>query len=208
MVSPSATGYQFLNGNDDEVRGYHGESLLRQLKRVQNVNYSLSIDRQKVYQYGQLGCIDMAVMNAPDVSLDFSYLFTDGQNEHLLGFNNADNKNFISKDFVADRDGRNFYIYTSPQANDAAVAIEDPATRISKMEAQKSGEKSVISLGNCYVTNYSINASVGALPTVSVSAEAFNKKSDVQSGAFFSAAMSPGLDITGGVESPNKFKIP
>jgi len=204
MVSPSATGYQFLNGNSDRP----GESLLRQLKRVQNINYSFGITRQKVYQYGQLGCIDNVVVDAPDVSLDFTYLLTDGKNEHLLGLNNHDNSNLMSSDLASDRDGYNFYIYTTNQKDDAISTNADAATRISQMEAQATGAKTVMAIGNCYLSNYSISASVGSVPTASVSVEGFNIKSDTHSGAFAGASRSPGIDITGAVESTNDYKIP
>ena len=204
MVSPTATGYQFLNGNAERP----GESLLRQIKRVQSVNYSFGISRQKVYQYGQLGCIDNVVVEAPDVSLDFTYLLTDGKNEHLLGLNNHNNTNLISSDLASDRDGYNFYIYTTNQKDDAVSTNADAATRISQMESQATGEKTVISLGNCYLSNYSVSASVGSVPTASVSVEGFNIKSDTKSGAFFGPSKSPGIDITGGVESTNDYKIP
>ena len=73
MVAPSATGSQYLND------GGAGESLIRQLKRVQNVNYGFSINRTDTYKFGQLARIDSAVLSAPTVSLDFSYYLTDGQ---------------------------------------------------------------------------------------------------------------------------------
>jgi hypothetical protein len=206
MISPSATGYQFLNGNT-QTDNRRGESLLRQLKRIQNINYAFGIERQKVYQFGQLGCIDNVVIEAPTVSLDFTYLLTDGKNEHLMGFNNHDGSNFISADMALDRDGSNFYIYTTDQKDDAAVSATGHAARISAMESQPTGSKTVIALGNCYITNYSMNASVGSIPTVSVSAEGFNIKADTKSGAF-STSLSPGIDITGGTQSENEYSIP
>ena len=100
MVSPSATGNQNLNGD-----GRPGESLLRQVKRIQNINYGFSINRTETYQYGQLARIGSSALNPPTVSLDFSYYLTDGKNEHLLGFDNADSSNFIHKNFINDAEG-------------------------------------------------------------------------------------------------------
>lgn len=191
MVAPSATGAQDLNN------GGPGESLLRQIKRVQSINYGFSINRTDTHQFGQLSRIDSAVLSAPSVSLDFSYYLTDGQNENLLGFDNTENSNFLSRDFIADQDGRNFYIYTSAAKNDA---IGD----ISQLEAQSDGGKSVISLGNCYVTNYSVNAAVGGIPTASISAEAFNIKVD----AGGKEGDSPGVNIQDGTKSSYNYVIP
>ena len=51
-----------------------------QIARVQNANYSFSINRTDINQFGNLARIDTAVIEAPTVSLDFSYLLTDGTN--------------------------------------------------------------------------------------------------------------------------------
>ena len=77
MVSPTATGNQYLNGDTDT----EGESLIRQIKRVQSINYGFSINRTDTYQFGQLARMGSAVLNAPTVSLDFSYYLTDGKIE-------------------------------------------------------------------------------------------------------------------------------
>ena len=191
MVAPSATGSQDLN------YGGPGESLIRQLKRVQNVNYAFSINRTDTYQFGQLSRIDSAVLSAPAVSLDFSYYLTDGQNENLLGFDNAENSNFLAEDFINDQDGRNFYIYTADQKNDAIGSIVN-------LESQDDSGKSVTAIGNCYVTNYSVNAAVGGLPVASVSAEAFNIKVDAGN----KGGTSPGINIKEGTKSTNQYVIP
>ena len=86
MVSPYATGLQFLNQDSSEGEGNAGESLLRQLKRVQSINYSWNVGRTDINQYGQLARIDSVVLNAPTVNLDFTYLLTDGKNEQLFIF--------------------------------------------------------------------------------------------------------------------------
>ena len=52
-----------------------------QLSRVQSANYSFTINRQDVNQFGDLARIDSLVLDAPTVSLDFSYYLTDGFNE-------------------------------------------------------------------------------------------------------------------------------
>ena len=57
-----------------------------QLNRVQSANYSYTINRQDVNQYGQLARIDSLVLEPPTVNLDFSYYLTDGFNERVLNF--------------------------------------------------------------------------------------------------------------------------
>ena len=47
-----------------------------QLERVQSANYSYTINRQDVNQYGELARIDSIVLDPPTVSVDFSYLIS------------------------------------------------------------------------------------------------------------------------------------
>ena len=187
MVSPSATGYQFLNGDKSAA----GESLLRQLKRIQNINYGYGISRTPTYQFGTLARISTVVLEAPSVSLDFTYYLTDGKNEQLLGFNTNDATNFLKPQIQSDADGRNFYIYTTKEGHDAIGSIDS-------VEAVDSSEKSIVSLGNCYVTNYSASASVGAIPVANVGIEGFNIRSENGRGM---TGRSPGINVTDGVSS-------
>ena len=144
---------------------------LEQIKRVQNANYSFTINRQDVNQFGELGRIDSVVLEAPTVSLDFSYYLTDGENERLLGFITDGVYQHLSGHMTRGQNefGNNFFILTVPEGRDAvkgdALTVEN--------------QKTVISLGNGYVTDYSMEASVGSFPTASVTVEGLNIKSDV-----------------------------
>ena len=55
-------------------------------------------------------------------------------------------------------------------------------------------QKSVISLGNGYVTDYSVDISVGAIPTASVTVEGMNIRSDFGT----TGSDNPGIDINDG----------
>ena len=59
---------------------------IEQLGRVQSANYSFTINRQDVNQFGDLARIDSLVLDPPTVSVDFSYYLADGFNERALGF--------------------------------------------------------------------------------------------------------------------------
>ena len=63
-----------------------GKAAHEQLNRVQSANYSFTINRQDVNQFGDLARIDSVVLDPPTVNLDFSYYLTDGFNERALGF--------------------------------------------------------------------------------------------------------------------------
>ena len=59
---------------------------VRNLDRVQSANYSFSISRQDVNQFGELAAIDRIITETPTVSFDTSYVMANLANEHLLGF--------------------------------------------------------------------------------------------------------------------------
>lgn len=146
-------------------------STLSQLKRVQNANYSFTINRQDINQFGHLGRLDSVVLEAPTVSLDFSYYLTDGFNERQMGFiTNGQVQNMSGMMTRAQNEfGNSYFILTVPEGRDAVAGdliVEE-------------NQKSVISMGNAFITDYSIEASVGSFPTVSVNVEAMNIKSDI-----------------------------
>lgn len=155
---------------------------VKQLNRVQSANYSFTINRQDVNQFGQLSRIDSVAIEPPTVSLDFSYYLTNGANESLMGFNLEDFAaldggtavNFVKTDKQEDDyAGRNYFILTTKQGTDAVGnSIFDTYGDSDDTTA------STIALGNGYVTNYSVEASVGSMPTANVTVEGLNLKSD------------------------------
>lgn len=155
---------------------------VRQLNRVQSANYSFTINRQDVNQFGQLSRIDSVAIEPPTVSLDFSYYLTNGSNEKLMGFNLEDFAaldagtavNFVKTDKQEDDyAGRNYFILTTKQGTDAVNnSVFDTYGDADDSTA------STIALGNGYVTNYSVEASVGGMPTANVTVEGLNLKSD------------------------------
>jgi hypothetical protein len=143
----------------------------KQLKRVQSANYSFEITRQDVNQFGQLARIDALVLQSPTVSLDLSYYLADGFNESALGFYMQGNNisgagptgagNFASGQMVSSS-GINFYIVTDSEGIDL---------NYDNSSANALVGKGVIGIGNGFITDYTLNAAVGDLPTVSVSVE-------------------------------------
>jgi len=162
-------------GGGTELTDLEFHTGISQLRRVQNANYSFTVNRQDVNQFGQLARIDAVAIDPPTVSLDFSYYLTNGVNETLLGFNvesEAKDKAGTAKSALNTRfleegnpDGRNYFILTTPQGSDA-VGNNDNETA-----------HSVIALGNGYVSSYGCEASVGGMPTANVTVEGLNLRS-------------------------------
>jgi hypothetical protein len=143
-----------------------------QLDRVQSANYNFNIARQDVNQFGELARIDSIVLESPTVSLDFSYYLTDGANESALGFYVSTGSQAASQfpsGQLTDGSGKNFYIVTTSEGSDL------------NSEATLSG-KSVIGIGNAYLTDYTVELSVGNIPTVSASMEGSNMNAFTISG--------------------------
>jgi len=168
-----------------------------QLNRIQSANYSFSIERQDVNQYGNLARIDSLVLSPPTVSLDFSYYLADGFNERSLGFfvqhsgiatksqRDANAGQWTSGNFasgqLASSSGTNFFIVTSP------AGVDLNKTGIGEDLDTKD---TVIGVGNCYVSDYSVELAVGSLPTVNVSVEGANMNSDTSGKNFASPAIN------------------
>lgn len=180
----------------------HASGNIKQLHRVQSANYGFSISRQNINQFGNLAKIDSIVMEAPTVNLDFTYYLHDGTNERNLGFTTGANASsapsFISglldSSAIPVISGRNFHILTVPEGNDANGALAAISNNISS---------NVISIGNGFVTNYSVEAAVGAIPTVSVGVEGLNI--NVISG---NAGSNPALTIETSALGGNSFTLP
>jgi len=185
FIAPSSTGVQ-VSGVDSAGTGFtaspftptdtgslaSGISLLKKMDRIQNCNFNFTINRQDINEFGKLARIDSIVMEAPTVGLDFSYYVTDGYNERLMGFNitGVTDTNIVNgaqaiSGLLGDLQGNNYYILTVDEGEDVVGGTLTP-------------NSTIVGIGNGFVSEYSFEASVGAIPTASVTVEAFNIKSD------------------------------
>ena len=211
FIAPSATGAQ-ISGVNSAGSGpivsapfgptnsgaiSSGISLLKKMDRIQSCNFNFTINRQDVNEFGKLARIDSIINEPPTVGLDFSYYVTDGYNERLLGFNvtgvGTDNVTSIDANtaanaqsisgLLADLQGNNYYILTVDEGEDVVGG------------AVLGGTSNIVAIGNGFVTDYSFEASVGGLPTASITVEAFNIKTDT----FANPTVSEGDNIGGSV---------
>jgi len=146
--------------------------MFHQIHRLQSANYNFAISRQDINQYGNLARIDTTVLEAPTVSLDFTYLITDGTNEDKLGIaTHAEQaQTGALSGLLANISGRNYHILTVAEGTDANADSDSGKSA--------NAANSVISIGNGYITNYSVNAAIGGIPTASVSVEGLNITAD------------------------------
>lgn len=145
------------------------ESKLRVLNTVQTASFDMAINRAEVKQIGaDARLAARQPVTQPTVSLGFSYILTDGRNEHAIGLAPAGDASFLSG--VTGNDDRNFFLFVSEKG-------EQDFNFVSGYQ-----NLSVLSFGNCYINNYTLDASVGAFPTVSVDYSASNVRFDQVSG--------------------------
>lgn len=166
-----------------------------QLRRIQSANYNFSIDRKDVNQFGQLARIDALVLKSPTVALDFSYYPTDGLNEKALGFyvNTGLGEGNFASGQMGSSSGQNFYIVTADEGSD----LNTLGTASTSMSG-----KNTIAIGNGFLSNYTLDASVGNLPTVKVTIEGLN----MQSSSILASAS--GIITTGVIETGNIVNVP
>ena len=162
FTSPSVTGIGDTDG------GMPVGNVVN-LQRVTEVSNNAEIARQDVNVFGRLASISREIIEEPTVGMDFKYYLADGYNESGLGFTtykNAGNTGISCLSGILANTiqaKRNFYVLTVDEGLDA-----------NNVNAQTSTGKGVIGIGNAYITNYTVDAAVGEIPSASVSVEAAN----------------------------------
>jgi hypothetical protein len=205
FIAPTSTGAQVAAsgttgpyGPDTTGKLYSGSGLLKKLDRVQSCNFNFTINRQDINEFGKLARLDSIVMESPTVGLDFSYYVTNGLNERLLGFNitggsndagNTVNGAQAVSGLLADLEGNNYYIVTVQEGEDVVGTASS---------LPPAASNTVVAIGNGFISEYAFEASVGAIPTATVTVEGFNIKADAATGdsAGVVTGSSPAIDIT------------
>lgn len=197
-----ATGYHYgtltpgIGGNSNvpEV----STNLVKQLQRIQTANYSFTIDRTDVNQFGQLAAIDRVILTNPTVALDFSYINANLANENILGLTvvsgNTDSAiSAISGFLNKTTDERNYFIRTTPEGTDTVLYSDST-----------SGNNGVIGIGNAFITSYSTEGSVGNFPTTTINVEGLNM--NFQQG--ISGNFVPAVNPSNGASLQNYYQLP
>ena len=174
-----------------------GSGMFHQIHRVQSANYNFAINRQDVNQFGNLARIDTAVIEAPTVGLDFSYLITDGSNEDKLGITCSAGEISALSGILSNTSGRNYHILTVSEGTDAN-------SELGSSTKATVNTSTVISIGNGYITNYSMNAAIGSVPTASVSVEGLNITADTAG----TSLTTPAIDPANSVQGTATYKLP
>lgn len=132
------------------------------MRRVQSCNYNFAIERTDINQFGELASLERLILREPTVAVDMSYYFDPSlTNEGTLGLLASTTVHALSNiasGTTADAE-KNIFIAT------AAVGTDGNST------ATYDG---VIGIGNGFLSSWSLEAAVGAIPTVSCAFEGQN----------------------------------
>lgn len=183
--------------------GPTGSSTPTQIHRVQDVSHSVEVARTDVNEFGKLAALSREVIETPTVSLDFTYYTVDGKNEDTLGFD-VEGFGGISSPISAisgilkneGDEEKNYYILTVAEGQDA--------TQNTAYSPAQHNVNGVIGIGNGFITSYTLDASVGEIPTASVSVEASNLRFDTSS----SGITNPAIDFSDGSAVGTTVTIP
>lgn len=170
-VNTGSNGLPALTGNIGNSGLPYGIGLaaINQLQRVQSANYSFTVNRTDVNEFGQLAAIDRVILEQPTVSLDFTYYLNSGDNERFLGLvvNNTGTANLTGAlGYIMQNTGdvKNYYILVTPEGTD--VYNNPDITTTSNM----------IGIGNGFLASYNMEASVGSFPTITANVDAYNMR--------------------------------
>jgi hypothetical protein len=168
------------------------------------------VARQDINEFGKLAALSREVIEPPTVGLDFTYYVVDGFNEasglglSVQGINSIGETSAVSGQMAeqtADNDvaEKNYYIMTVPEGEDASsLPIGADYTE------EEYTQMGVIGIGNGYVTSYTLDASVGDIPSASCSIEASNLRFDLSGTGF----QNPAISTTDGTAKPGRVTLP
>ena len=191
VISQSKAVYLTPTGWTNAGGGWSIEA--DQLQGVDTFSYEIDLagSRQDVREFGQLARIGTVRMSEINPTLSFGYYLSSGANEKHLGFNESETNAsqcisaFLSED--VNKKENNIFVGVVDEGDDAVgYAANDPSD--------------VIGFGNCFLSSYSVNLSVGEIPRADIEMQASNV-------VFYSndrqGLISPSLNLNGTRAEPN-----
>jgi hypothetical protein len=168
-----------------------GVASLKSIRRVQSSNIEISTPLSTAKQIGSSDFAFQRYLQYPKITTSFSYYLTDNSNELIMGFV-TDGVTGCFKNLVAfGKDQNIFYVLTNTNAEDFS-------------DVGSLSGYDVMSIGNCFLTNYSINAAVGTIPTASASYDCLNIFFQNYTGV---QTQLPSIDLTGASRSTGTYAL-
>lgn len=180
-VFASQTGLLHPTASEVGASNYKNNLTPPQLHRVDTFSFDVDLagSRQDIREFGQLSRIGTQTMSDLNPNLSLGYYLGDGTNEALLGLFSAGSKRLnaygnapltgsIISGILAEDElyrEKNIYVLTAKEGEDAFNT---------DIYSGNFASHDVVSFGNCVLTNYSANFSVGEIPRADVEMEASN----------------------------------
>ena len=165
------------------------------MSAVQSVSVGFSQQRQKSKQIGSKVLAINDITRMPDVDLSISYYYTPAMlNENMLGLVDS-NPSYDGTGFFKGytNEDQNFYIANHPDQGSDMIENDDLSFNLSSDNISE-----VISIGNAFLTNYSLGFSIGSLPVVSTSYKCSNINTQIASSAEYEI---PAINLNSGNNS-------
>lgn len=168
-----------------------GVASLKSIRRVQSSNIEVSTPVTRAKQVGSSDFTFQRYLQYPKISTSFSYYLTDNSNELIMGFI-TDGVTGCFKNFADfGKDQNIFYVLSNTNAEDFS-------------DVGSLSGYDVMSIGNCFLTSYSINAAVGTIPTASASYDCLNILFQNYTGT---GTLLPSIDLTGTIRSTGTYAL-
>jgi len=145
------------------------------LHRVDTFSFEMDLAgaRQDVREFGQLARIGTVNLTEVNPTLSFGYFLGNGENELALGFQKSTSSvtgqmcsGQLKEDPILKE--RNIFLLTVEEGEDAFSLSND-----AEMVAAED-KHDVVGFGNCFISSYSANFSVGEIPRADVEMQASN----------------------------------
>lgn len=188
--------YIYINRKDTDpgFGGYTGikfhgvHNNLYHLPRVQSSSYSLSVERETVNQISYTKSAGKRIVSPPVVNFDVEYLITSEDVEKQLGLYVGRDKSCLYDIYKGNsKDQRSIILLSNPHDGDREINF-----------ARTLSGAGALGIGNCFLSSYSINASVGSLLTARASWQASNMQFDNCNNTIYTG-QSPEINLASGL---------
>jgi hypothetical protein len=134
--------------------------------RIQKADVSVSVNRQNIKHLGSDSFLDRKIVSEPQINVNFDYFLTDGHEESVLGLNIASGHQSVSGTIYENlREDKTAFLIIGEEPFDLTGYAAKPG---------KFKGCTALGLGNCYLTDYTISASVGSVAQASASMKCSN----------------------------------
>lgn len=156
-----------------------GEEVGRLFQLVQSADFSITNERQKIKQIGSQQYVVDDILRSPEASISLNYYLTPYlSNEILFGFQASGDSYQPCLSGMKSRN-QNIYLFIDPEdTKDGFDEVKKPSGSFSGIQA--------LTFGNCYLTNYSLDFAIGAIPRVSTTFASCNARFENITGRYIS----------------------